>query len=185
MLTIVQAQTPDQVNDVADLMREFVSWLTVRYKDRLFFIDGYFNRSAWERELASLSKTYAEPDGALLLALIDSQPAGCVALHGLEPGICEMKRLFVRPRFQGHHIGRALVTALIQQAMAKGYKTMRLDTGFRQMEAQALYRSLGFTEIEPYYESPLHVRERLVFMELDLTATQESVNERFPTPMAC
>jgi putative acetyltransferase len=168
MLTIVRAQTPEQIAAVADLMRDFVSWLSFHYHSHRSFVSTYFNQYAWKRELSSLGETYAEPDGSLLLALSEGHPAGCVALRKIEPGVCEMKRLFVRPMFQGQGIGRLLVTELIDQAVLKGYDTMRLDTGFLQTSAQALYHSLGFVEIKPYYETPPLVREKLVFMELDL-----------------
>jgi ribosomal protein S18 acetylase RimI-like enzyme len=77
-----------------------------------------------------------------------------------------MKRMFVRPQFQGQGVGRALAERLIASARATGYSLMRLDTGFLQVEAQTLYRSLGFREIEPYYPVPEAVRGGALFMEL-------------------
>jgi putative acetyltransferase len=184
MLTVVRAQTPEQIATVANLMQDFVSWLSFHYRDHFSFINTYFDQYTWSKELSSLGKTYADPDGSLLLALSDDRPAGCVALRKIRPGICEMKRLFVRPVFQGQGIGRLLATELIRQAVIKGYQTMRLDTGFLQTSAQALYRSLGFVEIAPYYESPPYVREKLVFMELDLTENTELSGYNPAIPMA-
>lgn len=179
MLTIVRAQTPDQFAAAGNLMQDFVSWLNFHYHNHLLFVNTYFNRHSWEQELAALDVTYAEPDGSLLLALCDGRPAGCVALRKIAPGICEMKRLFVRPLFQGQGIGRQLVTELIWQAVDKGYVSMRLDTGFLQTGAQRLYHAVGFLEIEPYYVCPQHVREKLVFMELDLRAYTEAASASF------
>ena len=111
----------------------------------------------------ALPGRYAPPDGRLLLARCDGQTVGCVALRKIGDDLCEMKRLFVRPAFQGQGVGRALAEAIIEQARQIGYKRMWLDTVMEP--AKALYRSLGFTEIPPYQEVPI---EGVVFMELKL-----------------
>ncbi len=78
-----------------------------------------------------------------------------------------MKRLFLRPQFHGKGRGRELAERIIDEARRAGYKRMRLDTLPEQMgKAIALYRSLGFKEIEPYYKNPV----RRMFMELDLVS---------------
>jgi len=85
-----------------------------------------------------------------------------------------MKRLYVDPSSRGKGIGRVLVSTLIHEAKLAGYLTMRLDTGPNQIEAQTLYRSAGFSVIQPYYEVPDELRSWLVFMELDLSGTQDA-----------
>jgi GNAT superfamily N-acetyltransferase len=165
---IIEAQSDQQMAQAASLIRDFISWCHRRYRERRpWLVDSYLQIGDFEEELSSLAQVYAPP-GALLLALVDARPAGCIALRPLTDGICEMKRLFVRPEHQGLGVGRRLTEALIDLARRRGLTTMRLDTGDLQTEAQALYSSLGFTPIRPYYECPDRLRRHLVFMELAL-----------------
>ncbi|MCI0664296.1 MAG: GNAT family N-acetyltransferase [Acidobacteria bacterium] len=119
----------------------------------------------FEHELANLPGDYIPPDGRLLIALIDGSTAGCIALRKLESGICEMKRLYVRPQFRGLQIGRALAEAVIAEARNIGYLRMRLDTLPSMKSAQKLYHSMGFKEISPYQSIEI---EGTRFLELVL-----------------
>jgi len=120
----------------------------------------------FDQELKNLPGKYARPDGLLLLATENDELAGCIALRKLSPGVCEMKRLFVRPGFRSHGLGRVLVETIIDEARKLGYTHMRLDTLPGLMDkAIALYRSFGFIEIAPYCENPV---EGAKFMELEL-----------------
>ncbi len=108
----------------------------------------------FDRELAALPGDYARPGGRLLLARLDGDTVGTVGVRPLEPGICEMKRLYLRPAFRRHGFGRRLAMRAIDEARAAGYGAMRLDTvGATMAVAQALYRELGFAEIPPYTEA--------------------------------
>jgi GNAT superfamily N-acetyltransferase len=121
---------------------------------------------SFDKELAGLPGDYSPPYGRLLLARVDGEPAGCVALHRLESGICEMKRLYLRPMFRGHGLGRALVERVLSEARSIGYGRMRLDTVEPVMkDAVAMYRRFGFREIAPYRENPI---EGAMYMELEL-----------------
>lgn len=155
MLKIVQAATDTEIDHIRNLFQE--------YELSLGF-DLHFQ--GFDRELATLPGEYAAPNGRLLIATWDDQTAGCVALRRIEPRICEMKRLYVRPKYRRHRIGRALAETLIGLARSVGYERMRLDTIDWMAEAIALYRLLGFVRIGPYRFNPF---DNAVFMELDLT----------------
>jgi ribosomal protein S18 acetylase RimI-like enzyme len=120
----------------------------------------------FDKELANLPGDYSPPEGRLLVAEYDRQIAGCVALHKLGSGICEMKRLYLRPQFRGKGIGRALADRIISEARKIGYLRMRLDTVEPVMkDAVGMYRKLGFKEIAAYCENPM---PGTLYMELQL-----------------
>src|SRR5262249_40745390 len=154
--TIVPAEKGEQIDQVRILFREYGTSLG----SCLCF-------QSFDAELAGLPGEYSPPEGRLLLALCDLTSAGCVALRKLEPAICEMKRLYVRPGFRGYGVGRGLGMGLVERARQSLYERMRLDTVTAKMaEAVSLYRSLGFREIAPYHGDPI---PGAIHMELDLT----------------
>lgn len=167
---MIRDAEPRDYGAVAELMRAFIRWHYERHASDRALIDSYFDDEAYEAELRGLPGTYSPPSGALLVAEIDGKVVGCIALKGLGEGRCEMKRLFVDPSAHGTGAGRALAEALIERARLLGYSRMLLDTGPKQVEAQGLYRRLGFRDSKPYYDMSPELREWLVFMELDLTA---------------
>jgi ribosomal protein S18 acetylase RimI-like enzyme len=113
----------------------------------------------FEAELSGLPGAYAPPHGALLLATVDGEVAGCGALRPLAdvdyPNACEMKRLYVRPAFRRFGIGRLLAQALMDRGLQAGYSNLLLDTLDDMEAARGLYTSLGFEEIAPYYFNPI------------------------------
>ena len=152
---IVPAEERAQIDHVRTLFREYA-----------FSLGFSLCFQSFDAELAGLPGEYSPPAGQLLLAFCDSTPAGCVALRKWEDGICEMKRLYVRPEVRGQGLGRDLVLTLIEQARHLLYGRIRLDTIAASMaEAVGLYRSLGFREIAPYCRNPI---PGAIFLELDL-----------------
>ncbi|MGA8199270.1 MAG: GNAT family N-acetyltransferase [Candidatus Sulfotelmatobacter sp.] len=154
-LSIYQAESPPQIAQVRELFLE--------YAQSLGFSLCFQN---FDKELEELPGHYAPPNGRLLLAAYEGQSAGCVAMRALEPGICEMKRLYLRPRFRGIGLGRALADRIIAEARQVGYRRMRLDTVEPVMkDAVEMYRKLGFKEIAPYRSNPI---AGAMYMELEL-----------------
>ena len=159
------AETGFQIRDFVAADLEAVRELFVEYAQSLGFSLCF---QSFDQELASLPGKYAPPHGALLVATKNDRYAGCVALRALdrEHGICEMKRLYLRPESRGSGFGRNLALAIIERARGLGYSAMRLDTVAGVMDdAIALYHRLGFREIAPYVNNPI---AGALYMELAL-----------------
>ena len=155
ILTFAPAESPRQIAQARELFLE--------YAQSLGFSLCFQN---FDKELAELPGDYAPPDGRLLLAEYDGELAACVALHKLEPSICEMKRLYLLPQFRGKGLGRALAERIIAEARQVGYQPMRLDTVEPVMkDAVAMYGKLGFKEVAPYRPNPI---AGAMYMELKL-----------------
>jgi ribosomal protein S18 acetylase RimI-like enzyme len=157
MLRILPADTKEAIYQASVLFREYAEALAVDLSFQNF-----------DTEVAELPGEYAPPGGALLLAFDEEMPspaashssnslpaAGCVALRKIDGYFCEMKRLYVRSRYRGRGVGRALALAVMDIARTKGYCSMRLDTLPQMGEAQSLYSSLGFHDIAPYRYNPV------------------------------
>lgn len=168
-IQIVHATTQEQLEDVRALINAFLKWHLQRHTEDIELINEYFDQKDFEKELATLPGNYAAPGGRLLLALHDNKAAGCVALKKIDHGSCEMKRMFVYPEYRGNRVGYLLGKAIIEEAIQIGYRNMKLDTSFRQVEAQKLYEAFGFKRIQPYYRLPERLRNWLIFMELELS----------------
>lgn len=163
-IELVAAENPVQVQAVRELFREYADSLGV---------DLCFQN--FEAELEGLPGEYAPHRGALLLALVDGTPAGCVAMRPLpesdHTNACEMKRLYVRRAFRRFGLGRLLTQRLMDLATQAGHSCMLLDTLDDMEAARGLYTSLGFEEIPPYYFNPIPGAHYLK-VELDAPGTR-------------
>jgi putative acetyltransferase len=154
-LAVKQVESPAQIAQARELFLEYAQSLGFS----LCF-------QGFDKELAGLPGDYAAPEGRLLLATYEDQLAGCIALHKLDPQICEMKRLYLRPKFRGKGFGRVLAGRVIVEARQIGYSRIRLDTVEPVMkDAVAMYRNIGFQEIAPYRSNPI---AGALYMELQL-----------------
>lgn len=137
--TFNQADNPELVATARTLFREYAEAIGTNLEYQGF-----------TAELAALPVPYTPPRGALLIARIGPDVAGCVALRPLDAQRGEMKRLYVRPAHRKSGLGKRMVEAVIDAARRAGYRELRLDTLPSMASAQALYRRLGFVEIPPY-----------------------------------
>lgn len=159
-MNLMQVKSDQDVQEARGLFQEYAAWLGINLCFQNF-----------DKELAELPGDYVPPSGRLFLAIENDQIVGCVALRKIGDAkngeaVCEMKRLYLRPNFRGQGLGRTLAEGVIAAAREIGYARMRLDTLPGRMDrAIAMYRSLGFKEIEPYYDNPV---EGAAFMELEL-----------------
>ena len=147
-IQLVTPHTAEQLRALRELFIEYAAELG---------IDLYFQN--FDDELATLPGEYADPQGALFLALVNGAPAGCCALRPLNSvdyaNAAEMKRLYVRPAFRRLGLGRELTEAVLDAARIGGYHSVLLDTLDDMESARALYEELGFEEIAPYYFNPI------------------------------
>ena len=163
-IELVPAESAEQIAAVRELFSEYAASLSV---------DLCFQN--FDAELAGLPGVYAPPGGALLLALVDGAPAGCVAMRALpesdHTNACEMKRLYVRRAFRRFGLGRLLTQQLMDLATQSGHSCMLLDTLDDMEAARGLYTSLGFEDIPPYYFNPIPGAHYLK-VELDAPGTR-------------
>ena len=146
--------TIEELEAVREIFIEYAEFLQVD----LCFQD-------FEKELQTLHEVYFPPKGCIILAKLNDEVLGCVALKPIGEGVCEMKRLYVRPAARGKALGKQLVQELIDFAVKAKYKTMKLDTLSSLKEAVQLYKSMGFVETEPYVYNPL---SEVMYFELTL-----------------
>ncbi len=154
MLVFKQALTEKQIKRTQKLFIEYANYLGID-----------LNFQNFKEELKTLPGHYSPPEGCILLAYYEDKLVGCVAVRKFQDDVCEMKRLYIRPKYRRKNIGKGLSTAIIHKAKEIGYKYMRLDTLPFMKEAITLYLALGFKEITPYRYNPF---ENAKFYELKL-----------------
>jgi GNAT superfamily N-acetyltransferase len=138
--------TPASKNEIP-----IVQALWREYWDFLRLPPGFQN---FDEERKTLPGAYSPPFGRLLIARVHGDPAGTAALRQLNPNACEAKRLYVRPQYRGKGVGRALLSRLIDEARAAGYRVLYGDTLETLKPALEMYKQFGFDEVPPYSANP-------------------------------
>jgi len=157
-IEIIEASSEQHYRHAAQLIREFVSWCHARYAHRPGFVDSHFPKDDFEQELQNLHNKFAPPNATLLVAYVDGNAAGVVGYTKLNHDMCEMKRFYLAPKYQGLGLGRRLASALMSRAREAGFKHMCLETADLHTEAQRLYRKLGFVRTELFTRPPPEMR---------------------------
>jgi GNAT superfamily N-acetyltransferase len=163
-LTIVQVSSPADIAKVRELLTEYTAWTTS--------VEGDAHNAptfrGLEDELATLPGIYVPPAARLFLATVDGHPAGCIALKRHDDETCELKRLYVRPAFRGHQLGRRLVNLVLDAARDVGYERIILDSHISMKPAHEIYLAAGFRFVAPPANFPDRFRPVVVFMERDV-----------------
>lgn len=152
------AQYPDDNQAILTMWREYIE----RTRTSLEFQQN-------EVEFTRFPEGYEAPHGIVLLAEVESEIAGCIAVRRHSAEICEMKRLYVHPYARGLGLGRRLVGEIVKQARRFGYHEMRLDVLQEFDHARRLYLDFGFTTAQPITNNPV---PGTVFLGLKLMTTQ-------------
>jgi ribosomal protein S18 acetylase RimI-like enzyme len=164
MLKVETVANANQIASIQGLLRSYFEWFfeLVPGSSEVAAFSG------WEQEITALQSCYFLPSGCFLLATVNGEAAGCVALISDDPEIGELKRMFVQPAFRGQGIGERLVDALFEQARNYGYKRVTLDSHRSMSRAHEIYRRLGFEEVDAPHDFPDELRPVVIFMERSL-----------------
>lgn len=167
-ITIGRASTEGDFAAARMLCQAWVDWQLRSFPHLRDTILIAFEPEAYARTMADLPILHARPDGAILLARLDGAPVGCVMYYEMEPGVAEIKRLFVDEAGRGHGLGRALLLSMMDLMRADGYATVRFSAARFLLHARGLYESLGFKDIPPPDSFPASLRDIVYFMEQPL-----------------
>lgn len=166
VITLQRAETPGDIDAVRVLVRDFFRWAMVEIGET----DNPAVFAELDAELAGLPGRYGPPSGCLVLALLDREPAGCVAFYAHDASTIEIKRMFVLPRARGYGIGGRMLDMLLAQARAAGFRRALLSSHHSMHAAHATYRRAGFQDVPLSADFPSAVAGVDVCMELALNA---------------
>jgi len=168
MLDIITPRTPDHFDAVRRLCWEYRQYLLAANPQSRVIAETFYPEDKYAAILDRLEVEHVPPEGGIRLALRDGQAVGCGMFHRLEPGIAEIKRVYLTEDARGSGAGYALMAALIAQCRAEGFKAIRMDTGKPLRAARRLYDAMGFERRGPYYEVPQIAEGFLCFFEMEL-----------------
>ncbi len=164
-IEIMTARGAGDLDGLPDLLREFLTWDLDQLRQVSgveLSVDAYVNNSLDEIDL------YMPPRGRLLLVRDGGRLLGMAFLKPIRDDTCEIKRMYVSPELRGQGLGKTLLTTLIDEARAVGYRSIMLDSAVYMDAAHGLYRSMGFTDIDYYEEGETaeSLKDYLVYMAL-------------------
>ncbi len=164
-VTVRLAESEADLGAVRDLCWKYRNVLLERTRDRPELLDYYYTTAVYGTLLATLEEEHARPAGAIFLAELDGEVVGCGMFRTIEPGVCEIKRVFVEDTARGRGVGHAIVEVAMEQARADGFHTMKLDTMRRLPEAVALYEGMGFSPCPPFHDPPPEIAGDILFYQ--------------------
>ena len=169
---ICEASLPADGERLMAVIHEYIAWLNMDLSYRGF-----------AQEMEKFNALFTLPSGLFLMAQADQEIAGCVGLLRHSASTAEVKRLYIKPAFRGLRLGEKLVAALMVRARQLGYERLILDAVPQTTVAQALYRTIGFQEIEPYYANPVP-GTKFFALQLNQHPGVPMQNPEFPTAIA-
>jgi len=153
-MDIRPVRSKKEIGDAATLMRGLVDANKVLYSDDLKTIEEYYRGAWFFNDRPKIPQEYCPPCGDVLLAYLNTHPAGTVAIYRMDNNNCELKSMFVSPNHRRKGVAIALCDAVIRLARSQGYLYVRLTTGVRQPEARMLYQQFGFEPVKPRDNNP-------------------------------
>ncbi|MCX6218548.1 GNAT family N-acetyltransferase [Spirosoma sp.] len=166
---------PDDLEAVKKLWFDYLVWGNDKMQE-LYGVHPHNPKEAVDQDIQQISK-FQPPYGQLILAIYEGEVCGLGSLKRINPDIGEIKRMFVDPASRRIGAGRAILDRLLLEAKKVGYKKIRLDSPKFMEAAHALYRRVGFRDIDAYpeMEIPAEFKDYLLFMELDLMMKIDSI----------
>lgn len=177
MLEVIEAETPDHFDEVRRLCWEYRDFLLTLDAKSVRVVKTYYPRDVYAQLMENIEVEHACPDGGVRLVLKDGQAVGCGMFRTIEPGIAEIKRVFVNEAARGTGAGHAVMLSLIEQCRKQGFDCIRMDTGKPLKAATRLYLSMGFQLRGAYSEIPEVAKGTLLFFEMSLSGQQLEISQ--------
>ena len=168
MLNIIEPETPDQFEAVRRLCWDYRDFLLALDERTAQIVQAFYPSEKYTRVMDNIDAEHTPPNGGIKLALLHGEPVGCGMFHTYEPGVAEIKRVFVTDAARGTGAGCAIMLSLIEMCRNLGFDYIRMDTGKPLEAATRLYLSLGFHLRDAYYQTPVIARDHLLFFEMPL-----------------
>ncbi|WP_237212486.1 GNAT family N-acetyltransferase [Ruegeria lacuscaerulensis] len=167
-MSIIEPKTQDHFDAVRRLCWEYRDFLLALDPKSQSIVRLLYSRDKYKRLMDAIEVEHRPPNGGVRLALKNDLPVGCGMFHTLEPGIAEIKRVFVNETARGTGAGYAIMQSLIEACRTQGFEFIRMDTGKPLEAAARLYLSMGFNLRDAYAEIPEIAHGHLLFFEMPL-----------------